>query len=590
LTRFAHEVPAELERIVTKALTKDREERYQTAKDMLIDLRHLKRKLEVDAEIERTGSPDLQHSPSTISGRSAPSTASGVVAPSMSPSAAPVSSSTGIVSSIERHKLLATISVVVLAIAIFGLGLYLRPPKPGVTIESIAVLPFVNQNNDPNTEYLSDGIPESIINSLSQLPNLKVMSRNSVFHYKGKEMDAQAVAKELKVQAVLTGRVTQRGDGLSINVELINAQDNSQIWGQKYNRKLADVFAVQEEMAREISEKLRLKLSGPERQQLAKHPTENLKAFQYYMQGRSYAQRRTREDINTAIRYCEKALQEDPNYALAYAGLGDSYSQLGVRSYIAPIEGRQKAEEAARKALMLDENLAEAHASLGFAFVAFAPSNFSLGDRELQRAIELSPSLAMAHQYLGISLARQGRFDESLEELLKARELDPLSSIIARQVATPYYFKRDYARALELVQQANELGPAFTTAFEIGVYIQNRKFDEALAGLDRAKRNRPNDPILIFDTGMIYAAQGKRAEALQIVKELEAMSGPNLAQAHEIAKICATLNEKEQAFTWLERGLETGAIGPFYKDDPVWDPIRGDPRFADLLRRMVIPS
>ncbi|HUS09213.1 MAG TPA: FlgO family outer membrane protein, partial [Pyrinomonadaceae bacterium] len=576
--------PADLTRIVRRCLAKDPDDRYQSIKEAAIELRELRREVEGAEELETTVPPSSVGS--TISSE----TSAGATATGTPVSTAPASSAEYIITGVKQHKLAAIVVLVALVLAGIGLAAYLHARNTEVAIESIAVLPFVNQNNDPNTEYLSDGIPESIINSLSQLPNLKVMSRNSVFHYKGKDMDAQTVAKELKVQAVLTGRVTQRGDGLSINVELINAQDNSQIWGQQYNRKLADVFAVQEEMAREISEKLRVKLSGAERQQLAKHPTENLKAFQYYMQGRSYAQRRTREDINTAIRYCEKALQEDPNYALAYAGLGDSYSQLGVRSYIAPIEGRQKAEEAARKALMLDENLAEAHASLGFAFVAFAPSNFSLGDRELQRAIELSPSLAMAHQYLGISLARQGRFDESLEELLKARELDPLSSIIARQVATPYYFKRDYARALELVQQANELGPAFTTAFEIGVYIQNRKFDEALAELDRAKRNRPNDPILIYDTGMIYAAQGKRAEALQIIKELEAMSGPNLAQAHLIAKICATLNEKEQAFTWLERGLETGAIGPFYKDDPVWDPIRGDPRFADLLRRMGIPS
>src|SRR5712692_2191789 len=186
--------------------------------------------------------------------------------------------------------------------------------------KSIAVLPFDNQNRDPDTEYLSDGIPESIINSLSQLPNLKVMSRNSVFHYKGKDTDAQAIAKELKVQAVLTGRVAQRGDSLAINVELINAQDNSQIWGQQYNRKLADVFAVQEEIAKEISEKLRVKLTGAEQKQLAKRPTENIKAFQYYVQGRSYAQRRTREDLLTGIQYDEKALEEDRNYALAYAG------------------------------------------------------------------------------------------------------------------------------------------------------------------------------------------------------------------------------------------------------------------------------
>src|SRR5437773_2307031 len=324
-----------------------------------------------------------------------------------------------------------------ISVGVFFLGRYTSSKQSAeVPAKSIAVLPFDNQNRDPNTDYLSDGIPESIINSLSQLPNLKVMSRNSVFHYKGKDTDAQAVAKELKVQAVLMGRVTQRGGGLSISVELINAQDNSQIWGQQYNRKLADVFAVQEEIAQEISEKLRLKLSGAERQQLPKRPTENIKAFQYYMQGRSYINRQTREDLLEAIRYCEKAIEEDRNYALAYAGLADAYDNLGVRGYIAPIEGRRKAEEAARKALALDENLAEAHGALGLTYILFAPSNFSLGDRELRHAIELSPSLALAHFYLGVSLVRQGRLDEGLQEFLKARELDPLSSIIARQSAT----------------------------------------------------------------------------------------------------------------------------------------------------------
>ncbi len=491
----------------------------------------------------------------------------------------------------------AWIYVVIIAgatsVGVFFLGRYTSSKlseSSQLPVKSIAVLPFENQNRDPDTEYLSDGIPESIINSLSQLPNLKVMSRNSVFHYKGKGMDAPAVAKELKVQAVLTGRMTQRGDGLSISVELINAQDNSQIWGQQYNRKLADVFAVQEEIAKEISEKLRLKLSGAKRQQLAKRPTENIKAFQYYMQGRSYINRQTREDLLEAIRYCEKAIEEDRNYALAYAGLADAYDNLGVRGYIAPIEGRRKAEEAARKALALDENLAEAHGALGLTYILFAPSNFALGDRELRHAIELSPSLAVAHLYLGVSLARQGRLDESLEELPKARELDPLSSIIARLAALPYYLKRDYVRALELLRQANELGPALSTTFEIGIYIQNRLFNETLAELEKAKRERKSDPILICGTGMVYAAQGKRAEALQVIKELEEMSGASLSEAHWIAKIYAILNEKELAFSWLERGLATGAIGSFYKDDPVWDPIRDDPRFAALVGKMVVPE
>ena len=461
--------------------------------------------------------------------------------------------------------------------------------NPAVLEKSVAVLPFDNQNRDPDIDYLSDGITESIIHSLSQLSQLKVMARSTVFQYKGQEVDPRKVGHELGVGAVVMGRLLQQGDNLTIRTELVNVSDGTELWGQQYNRKVAEVFAVQEEIAREISDKLRLKLSGAERQQLGKRPTDNLRAFQYYMQGLSFAQRRTREDLLTAISYYDKAIEEDRNYALAYAGLADAYANLGAYGYIAPIDGTRKTEKAAREAVALDENLAESHAALALAHIAFAPSNFQLGDRELRRAIELSPSLALAHGYLAFSLARQGRPDESLEEILKARELDPLSPIIARGVAFPYYLKRDYPRALELLRQANELGPAFTTTWEIGVYIQNKLFNETLAELEKAKRGREGDPILIYDTGMICAAQGRRAEALQIIKGLEGISGASLSQAHLIAKIYATLNEKEMALSWLERGLATGAIGTFYKDEPVWDPIRRDPRFTDLVRRMGTP-
>src|SRR5882724_11089653 len=456
--------------------------------------------------------------------------------------------------------------------------------------QSIAVLPFDNQNHDPNADYLADGIPESIIHSLSQLPQLRVMAHSTVFQYKGKEIDPRKVGHDLGVQTVLMGRLLQQGDNLTIRTELVNVSDGTELWGQQYNYKVADVFAVQEEIAREISEKLRLKLSGSERQQLAKRPTENLKAFQYYIQGRSISQRRTREDLLTAIRYYERAIEEDHNYALAYAGLADAYGTLGIYGYIAPIEGQRKSQEAARKALALDENLAEAYAVLGLAHAGFAPSDLSLGERELRRAIELNPSLALAHLYLGVSLVRQGRIDESFEEYLKARELDPLSSIIARAQAFPYYLKRDYVGALELLRQANELGPPFSTTWEIGAHIQSGSFSEALEELEKVKRERKSDPILIYDTGMVYAAQGKRSEALQVIKELEEMSGASLSEAHWIAKIYATLNEKELAFSWLERGLATGAIGSFYKDDPVWDSIRDDPRFAALVGKMVVPE
>ena len=495
----------------------------------------------------------------------------------------------------NRTWIYVTVIGAALSVGLFFVGRYTAQQNSsasptGLSEKSIAVLPFENQNRDPNTDYLCDGIPESIINSLSELPKLKVMSRNSVFHYKGKQTDAQTVGKELKVQTLLTGRVRQHGDGLTIGVELINAQDNSQVWGQQYNRKLADVFAVQEEIAKEISGKLRLKLTGAEQEQLAKRPTENLKAFQYYMQGRAAAQRRTNAELLASVSFFERALQEDGKYALAYAGLADAYANLGYYGSIAPIEGRRKAEEAARKALELDDKLAEAHAALGQVYIAFAPSNFPVGDRELWHAIELNSNLAVAHYNLGLSFIRQGRLDEAIVELRKARELDPLSSVIARAVAIPYYFKRDYKRAFELLREANELGPALSATWEIGLFIRSGSLNEAFAEIEKAKDARKSDPLFIYSTGMAYAASGKRAEALQSIKELEAISGASLSTAHWIAKIYATLNDKEMAFSWLERGLATGALGVFYNDEPVWDPIRDDPRFAVLVGKMVVPE
>jgi len=494
----------------------------------------------------------------------------------------------------RRTWIYVTLIGAALSFALFFVGRLSAPSSsasPAVLPEkSIAVLPFENQNRDPDTDYLCDGIPESIINSLSELPKLKVMSRNSVFHYKGKEADAQTVGKELKVQTLLTGRVRQRGDSLTIGVELINAQDNSQLWGQQYSRKLADVFAVQEEIAKEVSDKLRLKLTGTEKEQLAKRPTENLKAFQYYMQGRTAAQRRTNADLLASVSYYEKALQEDAKYALAYAGLSDAYANLGYYGSIAPVEGRRKAEEAARKALELDDKLAEAHTALGQIYIAFAPSDFSTGDRELKHAIELNPNLAVAHYNLGLSFIRQGRLDEASAELMKARALDPLSSVIARAVVIPYYFKRDYGRAFELLRQANELGPPLSATWEIGLYIRSGSLNEAFAEIEKAKDARKSDPLLIYSAGTAYAASGKQAEALQSIKELEAMSGASLSTAHWIAKIYATLNDKESAFSWLERGLATGALGVFYKDEPVWDPIRDDPRFEKLVAKLVVPE
>lgn len=547
IARFNYSLPSEFERIVRKCLEKDRERRYQSARELRVDLENLLRDSDGEGAAIRDGRTSF------------------------------------------RTRSWLTVAAVLILLGAGGATLFLRGlPGSEQTIDSVAVLPFANQNQDADTEYLAEGLAESILNNLTNLANLRVIARSSSFRYKGKDNDPFAAGRDLDVRAVVTGRVLQRGDSLTVSAELVDVRDNKQLWGQQYIRKLADVFSVQEEIALEISEKLRVKLTGAERQQLAKRPTESLKAFQYYMQGRAYTQRRTREDLLTAIRYNQLALEEDPNFALAYTGLADAYAGLGARGYISPVEARRKAEEAARRALELDEGLAEAHLALGTAHITFAPANYEFGDQQLRRALQLKPGLATAHLYLGLSLVRQGRLDEGSREILSARQLDPLSSMTARNMCLLTYFKRDYAGARELLRRADELGPAFSATWEVGVYIYNRLFDEALVKLEQAKRDRPNDAIVIYSTGMVYAAQGKRAEALRVIKELEAMSGTS--QAHWIAKIYSLLQETRLALRSLERGLEMDAIGVFYPDEPVWDAIRGDPRFAHLLRRMGVTA
>jgi TolB-like protein len=305
-----------------------------------------------------------------------------------------VRSSKSFATRLNQHKTIAIVFVAAVIVAVVGSFYFYRAHNAN-PIDSNAVLPLVKASGDPNTEYLSDGITEGLINHLSQLPSLGVIARNSAFRCKGKDMDAPTVGLELNVRSVLTGRVLQRGDNLAISVELVDTTNDHQLWGRQYNRKLVDVFAVQEEIAREISEKLRLNLTSAEKQQRSKRQTENLKAFQYYIEGHPYAQRRSREDLQTAIQYYGKALMEDPNYALAYAGLADANANLGLRGYIPPSEGRRKAEEAeeaARKAVTLDENLAEAHTAIAQADIQIAPYNFPRGDSEVRLAIKLSPS------------------------------------------------------------------------------------------------------------------------------------------------------------------------------------------------------
>jgi serine/threonine-protein kinase len=563
------QLPASLRDIVQRALRKDRTERYPTAAEMLTALQRAKKDWELAEHLQEART-------------------SGSLTNRFDAVRSTQSSGASFVGRFRRHKSAALAALLLLLALVAGLVYYRSTRPPDAAIDSLAVLPFVNQTRTPETDYLADGLTESIINNLAQLSELHVIARSSAFRFKGKTDDPLGAARQLRARAVVVGRVLQQGDQLTIHAELVDVEQNKQLWGQQYQRRLTDLFAVQEEIAQEISAKLRLQLSEADRRHLSKRHTGNLKAFQYYTQGRQAIQLRTRENTELAIRYYEKALAEDPNYALAYTGLADAHTILGARAYIAPSLARRKTEEMARKALALDANLAEAHTALGQIWW-YAPYNFAQTDRALRRALELNPNLASTYAYLCYSLAGQSRFEESLQAIAKARELDPLSSAIARTEALPYLLKRDYNKALELLRQATELGPPFTQTWEIGAYLPTKRFEQALAELEQTQRTRPNDPVLIGSTGIVYATQGKRTAALQIIKQLETMAGTSLSEANWITKIYAAMNEQEKALSLLERSLAADEIGVFYKNEPMWDSIRHTPRFAELMRRMGIP-
>jgi serine/threonine-protein kinase len=589
LARYSHEAPAELERIVTKALTKDREERYQSARDLLIDLRNLKKKLEVDAEIDRTGPPTLRSATSTSGDHGPQGTASVPVAATASAGAAPAASSAQyIVSGIKQHKLAAAVAILVLVVVGVGLAFYLHARNNEVAIDSIAVLPFDNQNHDPETEYLSDGFTDSIINSLTQLPNLKVIARSSVFRYKGKQTDPIAVANELGVRAVLTGRIMQRGDSLTIGVELVDARDNKQLWGEQYERKLSDLISVQREIAQEITGNLRLRLSGAEQERANKHYTEKPDAYQLYLRGRFYWNKRTGEAIKTAIEYFNQAIEKDPGYALAYVGLADCY--VVPANPQPPNEKMPKARAAAMRALELDETLAEAHTALARVLVVY-DWDWAGAEKEFKRAIELNPRYAGVHQWYGGYLEMLGRRDESLAERRQALELDPLSLTINFELGLAFYYARDYDKAIQQFQKTLELDPNFPLvhAYLPAAYEQKGMYDEAIAGFQKGitLRGGTEWSFSMSGLGHAYGLSGKKAEARAVLDELQRTLRQQYVPADSIALVYAGLGEKDQAFTWLEKAYQEHAFKmAWLKVDPQWDSLRSDPRFADLVRRV----
>jgi serine/threonine-protein kinase len=465
-------------------------------------------------------------------------------------------------------------------------------PRRG-PIGSLAILPFVNASGDPGLDYLSDGLTESLINSVSQLSNLKVVARSSVFRYKGKDVTPEQVAQQLKVRAVLMGRISERGDSLSVSAELVDAVENAHLWGVQYNRKPSDLIATQEDIAREISQNLRHKLSGEEKKQLARRPTEDVEAYRLYMKGRHFWNQRTGDALQKGIGYFRQAIDRDPAYALAYSGLADAYGTQGVfyHQFAPPSATLPLAREAAMASLELDPALGEAHQSLAFVRLYY-DWDWASAEHEFKRALELNPADTNAHHQYSHYLLALGRFDESLAEAQRAVEQDPLSPVMSTHLGEHYNLTGEPDRAVEQLKRALELNPRFPIAHMLlgEAYLQKRLYPEAEREFQSVADVFAGTSRVQSALARVHALAGRRREALRDLEELaEDLPGRYVAP-HDLAWGYAALGDTDRAMQWLEKAYaERSSALVYLKIEPLFDPLRGDKRFADLVRRVGLP-